>query len=169
MTADLAAYAAAGAHTVQALMTGTGPWRAPHPNPWLFSRLTWNPQQDTEALLDDWRAALAPDSKAVSESEPEYGPLLPSAHRACRLATEPGLDTVGDAFDHLEAMPPSERRRLLDEARVEAGLPSTDDVDAQQRFERAVALARAKGARESPWRFCASRRAAGSRSVSWAS
>jgi hypothetical protein len=59
MTADLAAYAAAGAHTVQALMTGTGSWRAPHPNPWLFSRLTWNPQQDAEALLHDWRAALA--------------------------------------------------------------------------------------------------------------
>ena len=58
MTADLAAYAAAGAHTVQALMTGTGPWRAPHPNPRLLSRLTWNLQQDTEALLHDWRAAL---------------------------------------------------------------------------------------------------------------
>jgi hypothetical protein len=59
MTADLAAYATGGAHTVQALMTGTGRWRAPHPNPWLFSRLSWNPQQDAEALLHDWRAALA--------------------------------------------------------------------------------------------------------------
>jgi Domain of unknown function (DUF4838) len=59
MTADLAAYASAGAHTVQALMTGTGPWQAPHPNPWLFSRLAWNPQQDAQALLHDWRAAMA--------------------------------------------------------------------------------------------------------------
>ena len=59
MTADLAAYATGGAHTVQALMTSTGPLHAPHPNPWLFSRLTWNPQQDAQALLHDWRAALA--------------------------------------------------------------------------------------------------------------
>jgi hypothetical protein len=64
-----------------------------------------------------------------------------------RLATQPGLDKVGDAFDHLEAMPRSERRRLLDEARADAGLASTEDVDAQQRFEQAEALARAKGAK----------------------
>src|SRR5919199_1281019 len=56
MTADLGAYAAAGAHTVQALMTGAGAWRAPHPNPWLFGRLTWNPAQDAKALLREWRA-----------------------------------------------------------------------------------------------------------------
>jgi hypothetical protein len=86
-----------------------------------------------------------------------------------RLATEPDLDTLGDAFDRLGAMPPSERRRLLDEAQVEAGSPSTEDVDAQQRFEQAEAPARAKGAKESPWRSCASRRATGSRSVSGAS
>ena len=62
MTADLAAYAAAGAHTVQALMTGAGAWRAPHPNPWLFGRLTWNPAQDAKALLREWRA-LARDRR----------------------------------------------------------------------------------------------------------
>jgi len=58
MAADLPAYAAAGAHTVQALMTGAGAWRAPHPNPWLFGRLAWNPREDPEALLREWRAAL---------------------------------------------------------------------------------------------------------------
>jgi Domain of unknown function (DUF4838) len=58
MEADLAAYAAAGAHTVQALMTGAGAWRAPHPNPWLFGRLAWNPEQDPDALLREWRTAL---------------------------------------------------------------------------------------------------------------
>ena len=55
---DLVAYAAAGAHTVQALMTGAGAWRTPHPNPWLFSHLAWNPRQDAQALLREWRAAL---------------------------------------------------------------------------------------------------------------
>ena len=58
MAADLAAYAAAGAHTVQALMTGGGAWRTPHPNPWLFAQLAWNPRQDPGALLREWRAAL---------------------------------------------------------------------------------------------------------------
>jgi hypothetical protein len=60
MSADLAAYATAGAHTVQALMTGAGPRRARHPNPWLFGRLAWNARQDAEALLREWRAAVHP-------------------------------------------------------------------------------------------------------------
>ena len=59
--ADLAAYAAAGAHTVQALMTGAGPLRAPHPNPWLFGWLAWNPRQDPRALLHEWQVALDPE------------------------------------------------------------------------------------------------------------
>jgi hypothetical protein len=43
MAADLAAYAAAGVHTVQALMTAPGPWPAPHPNAERFARLAWDP------------------------------------------------------------------------------------------------------------------------------
>lgn len=41
------------------------------------------------------------------------------------FATEPGFETVGDVLDHIEGMSSPERRRLLDEARVDAGLATT--------------------------------------------
>jgi hypothetical protein len=59
MAADLAFYAGAGVHTVQALMTGRGAWARPHPNPWLFARLAWDPAADPDALLDEFRRASA--------------------------------------------------------------------------------------------------------------
>jgi Domain of unknown function (DUF4838) len=59
MAGDLAFYAAAGAHTVQALMTGRGAWARPHPNPWLFARLTWDPAADPDALYDEFRRLTA--------------------------------------------------------------------------------------------------------------
>jgi hypothetical protein len=40
---------------------------------------------------------------------------------ASDLVTEPGLETVGDLIDHLDAVGPSGRRRLLDEAREPPG------------------------------------------------
>jgi hypothetical protein len=41
-----------------------------------------------------------------------------------------GVATVGDLLDELDAMGPAERRALLDQARVGAGLPSTAEVSA---------------------------------------
>jgi hypothetical protein len=70
------------------------------------------------------------------------------------LATTPGIDTVGDAFDRLERMDSSERRRLLNEARIEAGLATTEEVEAQQRFEQACDAARLRAGKESPWQLC---------------
>jgi hypothetical protein len=55
---DLAFYREAGAHAVQALMTGHGPWREPHPNAWLFARLAWDASRDTDALVGDFCQAL---------------------------------------------------------------------------------------------------------------
>jgi len=57
MAADLDAYAAAGAHAVQALMTGAAGPPAVHPNPWLFAHLGWNPRQDARSLHREWRAS----------------------------------------------------------------------------------------------------------------
>jgi hypothetical protein len=54
MAADLGAYAAAGAHAVQALMTGAGRPPSVHPNPWLFARLSWDPRHDARPLHRDW-------------------------------------------------------------------------------------------------------------------
>jgi hypothetical protein len=71
MAADLGAYAAAGAHAVQALMTGAGRPPSVHPNPWLFARLSWDPRQDPQPLHRDWcvaldRAGLAPGGAPAS-------------------------------------------------------------------------------------------------------
>lgn len=54
MQRDLRFYRQAGAHTVQALMTGDRPWLSPQLTPWLFARLAWNPDQDIDALLEDF-------------------------------------------------------------------------------------------------------------------
>jgi hypothetical protein len=43
-----------------------------------------------------------------------------------------GVATAGDLLDELDAMSPAERRALLDQVRVGAGLPSTAEVDAQR-------------------------------------
>jgi hypothetical protein len=58
MAADIGAYAAAGAHAVQALMTGAGRPPSMHPNPWLFAQLSWDPRQDVRSLHRDWCAAV---------------------------------------------------------------------------------------------------------------
>jgi hypothetical protein len=51
-----------------------------------------------------------------------------------------GVRTVGQALDRLEAMPSTERRELLDRTRVEVGLPSTEDVERQQRANAPLTL-----------------------------
>jgi hypothetical protein len=53
MAADLRAYAAGGAHAVQALMTGAGRPPSVYPNPALFAQLSWDPGQDARALHRD--------------------------------------------------------------------------------------------------------------------
>lgn len=57
MQRDLRFYREAGAHTVQALMTGDRPWLSPQIAPWLLARLTWNPDCDLDALLEDFGVA----------------------------------------------------------------------------------------------------------------
>lgn len=108
-----------------------------------------------------WRIAFAhrgPDQRLIDTLADQR--VLPTEEREIArgilfdLATTPGIDTVGDAFDRLERMDPSERRRLLDEARIEAGLATTEEVEAQQRFERACDAARLKAGKESPWQLC---------------
>jgi hypothetical protein len=61
-----------------------------------------------------------------------------------------GARTVGDLLDELAGASPQRRRELLDEARVEAGLPTTEEVDAEARFRRANDAARLQAGKESP-------------------
>ncbi len=80
--ADLRFYRDAGAHTVGALMTGTREWDAPQLNAWLFTRLSWNPDQDLLAVVKDFcRAAFGSDS-----------PDLPAMYRALEGAFALALD-----------------------------------------------------------------------------
>jgi hypothetical protein len=51
-------------------------------------------------------------------------------------------------------MDPSERRQLLNEARAEAGLATTEEIEAQERFRQACDAARLKAGKESPWQLC---------------
>ena len=44
-----------------------------------------------------------------------------------------GLATAGELIDRIGALEPQERRKMLDHARAEVGLPSTAEVDAAQR------------------------------------
>jgi hypothetical protein len=65
-----------------------------------------------------------------------------------------GARTVGDLLDELAEASPERRRELLDEARVEAGLAATEEVEAQERFRQANDAARLKAGKESPWQLC---------------
>jgi hypothetical protein len=65
---DLSFYGDAGAHTVQALMTGFGPWHEPHPNAWLFARLAWDPSLEPVALLLEFcEVAFGPEAQVRAD------------------------------------------------------------------------------------------------------
>ena len=52
--------------------------------------------------------------------------------------------TAGELLDQIEAATPDQRRRLLDDARVGAGLPTTGDVEFEARFKMIQHSARLK-------------------------
>ena len=49
-----------------------------------------------------------------------------------------GFTSAGELLDHVEALEPAQRRQLLDRARSEVGLPSTETVDAMRRIQSAT-------------------------------
>jgi hypothetical protein len=70
------------------------------------------------------------------------------------MYVDDGLTSAGEVVDHLESLEPAERRRLLDEARRDCGMPTTHEVDEQRQFEIANAAARATAAAESRYQTC---------------
>jgi hypothetical protein len=107
-------------------------------------RITLAHRGPDQRLID----ALA-DQRVLSTEEREIARTI-----LVEFATTPGFDTVGDAFDRVERMSPFERRRLLNEARVVAGLATVEEVEAQERFRRASDAARLQAGKESPWQLC---------------
>jgi hypothetical protein len=69
MARDLGFYAGAGAHTVQALMTGMRDWEEPHPNPWAFARLAWDPERDAAPLLGEFCTAMWGPEEGTERAE----------------------------------------------------------------------------------------------------
>ena len=64
MQQDLRFYRDSGVHTVQTLMTGNRPWLTAQLTNWLFGRLTWNPETDVDALIEDFCVAAFGDASA---------------------------------------------------------------------------------------------------------
>ncbi|NTW04040.1 MAG: DUF4838 domain-containing protein, partial [Oscillochloris sp.] len=65
IAADMAQYRDAGVRCVHVLMTGDRPWVFPPLNAYLFARLAWSPEQNTDALVADYAAARAPHAPAA--------------------------------------------------------------------------------------------------------
>lgn len=65
-----------------------------------------------------------------------------------------GHRTAGQLIDELAGMTPAQRRGLLDDARIECGLPTTKDVDGRARYTAANQAAQAQVAAENPWQLC---------------
>jgi hypothetical protein len=63
-----------------------------------------------------------------------------AGHIVTELAFTDGIETVADAFSHLERLGDDGRRRLLDRARVANGWPPTAAVDAAERQRSAPAV-----------------------------
>jgi hypothetical protein len=73
---------------------------------------------------------------------------------ALDLQLDHGCRSVGDAVSVVESADPAARRVLLDRARQRAGLPTTDEAEAHQRFEAASRAARVSGGASSAWQMC---------------
>ena len=85
-----------------------------------------------EPLVTASQRSLPPEDRATARS------LI------LRLATD-GCGTVGQALDRLEAADSAERRRLLDDARAAAGLPSISIVEAREQVQTLNRTAVVKG------------------------
>jgi hypothetical protein len=94
---DVRFYRRAGAHTVQALMTGDRPWLAPQVNAWLFARLCWDPDQDLDVLLDEFgRAVLGIERGTGGER------LLAAYYHALEAAFALALDIAPEQLAELD-------------------------------------------------------------------
>ncbi|HSV97144.1 MAG TPA: DUF4838 domain-containing protein [Spirochaetota bacterium] len=111
MRRDLAFYRAAGAHTVQALMTGGFQWVSAQPNAWIFARLAWNADEDSGSLLMDFCAStFGKDAAAAMTS------YYSSLEKAFALALE-----ISPAMKLAEEQTPM--LRLFDSPPVDLGDP----------------------------------------------
>jgi hypothetical protein len=148
---DIAAYRAAGAHAVQALMTGDRPWVAPPVNAYLFARLAWRPDQPVDALMATYAAARAPHAaqqlvRAHDALARAWQPALAIAPGEVvqRMDINPIAAPPADVLDYMAA-PRALRERRLEQ--IERALPLLDEVRAAWRDVLAVPPALAEALR----------------------
>jgi hypothetical protein len=142
--ADLAFYAASGAHTVQVLATGDRAYLTAQLNAWIFPRLAWNPGQDLGPLLDEFCSAWF--GEANSALALEYYGILEKAF-ALALDTAPGESgpSAGKGTVGMVAEPPSDMgdpvgasaARLEEKSRAFEALPALLEA-ALQALDRAA-------------------------------
>ncbi|MEK6251851.1 MAG: hypothetical protein AABM43_07890 [Actinomycetota bacterium] len=92
--------------------------------------------------MSDWTLQIPHRSRSDSiTAAMSAAHALPPEERAVarnvltELATEHGCRSAADALDMIEGASPEARRELLDRARVEAGLPTTEVADSQAEYE----------------------------------
>ncbi len=113
---DMRFYREAGAHTVQALMTGSTPWAFPPLNAWLYPRLAWDPGVDPSELAGEFfTAALGVDPAGAAAADAE-GRRLAAGLEAAHAAA---IDIVPEQVMH--TLPPSPLAAVSD--------PSADMTD----------------------------------------
>ncbi len=93
---DVRFYRDAGAHTLQALMTGDYAWTSPQLNVWLFPRLAWNPEQNLDLLITQFsRAAFGVDLLAYYRAlEAAFSVALDIAPEQVRLTVVHGIQQI---------------------------------------------------------------------------
>jgi hypothetical protein len=156
---DMRFYRDAGAHTVQALMTGSTPSGFPQMNAWLYPRLAWDPDEEAAALAGDFiLTALGSDAVSGAAGAEQCRRLvdsLESAHAAAidivpeqvkqRLPHGPFAavrDPAADMTDpaHASGSVLKEKVRRLEEvpllvARAEESLEAVRELAALDRWE----------------------------------
>ena len=115
MGKDMRFYQEAGAHTVQALMTGSTPSAFPQLNAWLYPRFAWDPREDATALAAGF-FSVALGSSAADTAGGERCARLVAGLEAAHAAA---VDIVPEQV--MQRLPPGPLAAVRD--------PSTDMTD----------------------------------------
>jgi hypothetical protein len=96
--------------------------------------MSWEIVLPVRSPADPFDPTDIADDIAEAISDPEERAVTRAV--VLELALEPGIETMGDALDAVENADQPTRRRLLDAAREQTGLPPTSKVEAMEAANR---------------------------------